>query len=60
MISQIKLAKALGVSRSTVQYYLSRGMPQSLEEAKNWLLTYKADKAADSGTLNHSQHSGSG
>jgi hypothetical protein len=43
-ISQVKLAKALGVSRSTVQYYLSRGLPQSVEEAKVWLLAHKADK----------------
>jgi hypothetical protein len=44
-LSQVKLAKALSLSRSTVQYYLARGMPAEVEEAKQWLVDWKGNKA---------------
>jgi hypothetical protein len=44
-LSQVKLAKALGLSRSTVQYYLAAGMPAELRKAQRWLIDWKENKA---------------
>jgi hypothetical protein len=43
-MSQLKLAKALGLARSTIQYYLFKSMRADLEGAKQWLADYKANK----------------
>jgi hypothetical protein len=44
-LSQVKLAKGLNLSRATVQYYLARGMPAELDEARAWLIDWKAHNA---------------
>ncbi|HEX6566441.1 MAG TPA: hypothetical protein VF020_19265 [Chthoniobacterales bacterium] len=49
-MSQLKLAHELGLARSTVQYYLGKGMPANLDGARQWLTDYKADKSLDVST----------
>lgn len=36
------MAKELNLSRSTIQYYINRGMPKELADAKAWLVDCRA------------------
>ncbi|MBV9877126.1 MAG: hypothetical protein JO025_20520 [Verrucomicrobia bacterium] len=49
-MSQLKPARELGLARSTVQYPLGKGMPASLDGARQWLTDYRADKSFDVST----------
>jgi hypothetical protein len=46
-MTQLQLAKELNLSRSTIQYYINRGMPKALTEAREWLDDYRAKPRSD-------------